>query len=74
MREINLLEQAPKIKRDVGPNWRKQSNREIAKEFGREFFDGDRVNGYGGYTYDGRWRNVVKKLQKIYGINSKSSV
>jgi radical SAM protein with 4Fe4S-binding SPASM domain len=74
MREINLLKSAPRIARKFDPNWRTDENRVIAKRFDKEFFDGDRVNGYGGYTYDGRWKNVVNHLKEIYGINSESSV
>ncbi|MFH1358702.1 MAG: class I SAM-dependent methyltransferase [archaeon] len=74
MREINLLESNPAIKRKVEAGWRTDENKEIAKRFDREFFDGDRINGYGGYYYDGRWKKVVKKLQELYNINSESSV
>lgn len=74
MREINLLESNPKPKRTIEPGWRTEKNKEIAKLYGKEFFDGDRVNGYGGYYYDGRWKKVVKKLQELYGINSKTSI
>ncbi len=31
----------------------------VAKQFGREYFDGAREHGYGGYHYDGRWTPVV---------------
>ena len=73
MKQINLLKSAPRIKRRFD-NWRTDKNRIIAKRFDEEFFDGDRANGYGGYTYDGRWKDVVNRLEAIYGINSKSSV
>ena len=29
---------------------------EVSLRFGREYWDGDRKYGYGGYRYDGRWR------------------
>ncbi len=73
MKEIDLLKR-PEIKRNLDPNWRKKENKEIAKKFDREFFDGDRINGYGGYKYDGRWIDVAKRLQKRYKLNKKSSV
>ncbi len=41
---------------------------EIAKRFDREFFDGDRAHGYGGYRYDGRWRPVAQRLVSEYGL------
>ena len=74
MRKFNLLESAPAPNRKIDPNWRTEENRIIAKRYDREFFDGDRINGYGGYYYDGRWRAVVKKLIEEYGLNSNSSV
>lgn len=74
MREINILESFPKTKRIVEKGWRTEENKQLAKLYDREFFDGERVNGYGGYYYDGRWRAVVKKLQETYNLHSKSSV
>jgi len=73
MREIDLL-RGPKVRKDFKENWRTEENRKIAKRFDKEFFDGDRINGYGGYIYDGRWKKVVNDLKEIYGINSESSV
>ena len=40
----------------------------IAKQYGYEFWDGDRKFGYGGYKYDGRWRTVAEPLIKHYGL------
>lgn len=33
-----------------------------------DYWDGDRANGYGGYTYDGRWRKVAKSLISHYKL------
>jgi ubiquinone/menaquinone biosynthesis C-methylase UbiE len=74
MAELNLLDSAPKAVRITQQGYRKEENKIIAKRYDKEFFDGDRVNGYGGYYYDGRWKNVVKKLQEVYKIDSTSSV
>src|ERR1044071_7486659 len=41
---------------------------EVSKRFGREYFDGDRKYGYGGYQYDGRWRPFAEKLVAQYGL------
>jgi len=46
----------------------KPSRVEIAKRFDREFFDGERAHGYGGYRYDGRWRPVARRLISEYGL------
>ena len=34
----------------------------LAKQWGRDYWDGDRKTGYGGYSYDGRWRKVADAL------------
>ncbi len=69
MREINLLESAPKVVRDVGARKaNKEENRRLALEFGFEYFDGTREQGYGGYRYDGRWVAVAKRLVELYGL------
>ena len=41
---------------------------EIAKKFGKEYWDGDRKYGYGGYHYDGRWRALARKLADHYRL------
>lgn len=40
----------------------------IACRYGREYFDGDRKYGYGGYQYDGRWQKVAHELIRHYGL------
>ena len=42
----------------------------IAKQFGKDYWDGDRSTGYGGYKYDGRWRKVAQAMVDHYGIKS----
>lgn len=46
----------------------------VAKEWGYDFFDGDRRYGYGGYYYDGRWKSVAEKLIEYYGLADGMSV
>lgn len=41
---------------------------EKAKQWGYDYWDGDRLIGYGGYKYDGRWRPVAEKMAKHYGL------
>jgi ubiquinone/menaquinone biosynthesis C-methylase UbiE len=45
-----------------------------AKEYEKDYWDGDRRFGYGGYKYDGRWKSVAEKLIKHYNLTSKSKV
>ncbi len=40
----------------------------IAKQFGYDFWDGDRKYGYGGYRYDGRWRKVAEEMAEYYKL------
>ena len=42
----------------------------VAKQYGYDYWDGDRKSGYGGYRYDGRWRSVAEKMAKHYGLKS----
>ncbi len=41
---------------------------ELAKKFAYDYWDGDRKTGYGGYSYDGRWRKVADAIVAHYGI------
>ena len=42
----------------------------LAKRFDRDYWDGDRRVGYGGYRYDGRWRQVADALRDHYGLRA----
>jgi len=42
----------------------------IASQFGQDYWDGDRQYGYGGYSYDGRWRSVADKMAETYNLKS----
>jgi len=47
----------------------------IAKKYGKEYWDGNRRFGYGGYKYiPGRWRKVAKKLIKSYNLKAGSKI
>ncbi len=47
----------------------------IAKQYGQDYWDGDRRYGYGGYRYlPGRWKPVAEGLIKTYGLKSGSKV
>ena len=43
---------------------------EVAGRFGREYWDGDRRYGYGGYRYDGRWRPLAEQIAERYGLKA----
>ena len=40
----------------------------LAMKWDVDYWDGNRKTGYGGYTYDGRWRKVADAMVKAYGI------
>jgi SAM-dependent methyltransferase len=42
----------------------------VAKQWGFDYWDGDRQYGYGGYRYDGRWRPVAEAMATHYGLKS----
>jgi protein-L-isoaspartate(D-aspartate) O-methyltransferase len=41
---------------------------ELAGKFDKDYWDGDRSTGYGGYRYDGRWRAVAEDMARHYQI------
>ena len=63
--ELNLLARYPRVKRDIATRGMEKTSEdiEVARRFGKDFFDGDRRYGYGGYTYSAtRWVGVVEDL------------
>jgi SAM-dependent methyltransferase len=71
VREINLLDRYPRAKRDIASRAAAvPSQREVAKRFGKEYFDGDRGQGYGGYRYDGRWVPIAERMRDFYGLRA----
>jgi SAM-dependent methyltransferase len=69
MSEINLLDRYPRTQRDIASRAAAvPAQREVAKRFGREYFDGDRGQGYGGYRYDGRWVPIAERLRDHYRL------
>jgi len=47
---------------------------EIAIMFGKEYWDGDRKHGYGGYRYDGRWRSLAEAMVRHYCLEPSASI
>lgn len=64
MAEVNLLRRYPKAKRNIQKRSEAQSPDviRIAREYGRDYFDGLREHGYGGYRYDGRWLAIAEDM------------
>ena len=74
--EINLLGEYPKVKRDYDKRMREKTPDvvRIAKQFGTEFFDGERKYGYGGYRYDGRWKPIVQRMKDYYNLHENTTI
>lgn len=75
--KIDLLANYPKTPRDVKKRGasKTEEDRYIARKFGREFFDGDRKHGYGGFSYHPRfWQPVIPTFQQHFGLTASSSV
>ena len=75
--EINLMDRYPKSKRAIDERARliTEVHREIARRFDKAFFDGDRLNGYGGYNYHPRfWGETVKRFRDHYRLSGDASV
>ena len=76
-KEINLMKDYPRANRDIGKrgNEKTEEDRRIAREFGKEFFDGDRKNGYGGFNYNSKyWEPVIPAFQSHFNLSSKDSI
>ena len=74
--EINLLDTHPKTVRDYDKRAREKTPEviRIAKQFEKDFFDGERKYGYGGFKYDGRWKTVVKRMRDYYQLPDNAAI
>ncbi len=75
-REVNLFDSFPKIVRDYDKRAREKTPEVVglAKQFGKDFFDGDRKCGYGGYKYDGRWKAFVQRTKEFYKLTDNAAI
>jgi len=75
--EIDLLANYPRSDRNVDMRGaeKTEADQAVARRFGKEFFDGDRRHGYGGFTYHPRfWQPVVPTFRDYYSLNGESAV
>jgi ubiquinone/menaquinone biosynthesis C-methylase UbiE len=75
--EIDLLKNYPKTKRDLKQraDSKTEEDRAIARKFGKEFFDGDRNHGYGGFGYMSRfWQPVIPTFQEHFKMDENTKV
>ncbi len=76
-REIDLLTNYPKTRRNVEERGTEKTDedRRIARQFGKDFFDGDRRHGYGGFNYFPRfWQPTVPTFKAHFGLSKDSSL
>jgi hypothetical protein len=68
MAEINLMAHYPSGKGRAGERpVVTEEDKRISKQFGRDYFDGDRRYGYGGFRYHPRfWTDTVKHIRDYY--------
>lgn len=62
MAEVNLLSKLPQSSPRNLIRSSDSCASEIARNFGKLYFDGPRRFGYGGYCYDGRWIPVARDI------------
>ena len=72
MKKFNLLSSFPKSKRNLRERNINKKNIQLALKYSKEYFDGNRSQGYGGYYYDGRWVAVARKVIKKFNLNNNS--
>jgi len=68
---VNILHTATKrnyVQRVV--DYDKAACAEVAIQYGKDYWDGDRQYGYGGMRYDGRWRPVAQNMARHYGLKA----
>ena len=77
MGEIDLLQHYPRSARPIDERARliTEEHHRVARRFGREFFDGDRLTGYGGYQYHPRfWTDTVRFIRDHYRLPPDASI
>ena len=75
--EIDLLAKYPRTKRDLAQRLESKTEevRLVARKFDKDFFDGERKFGYGGFSYNPRyWSEVVKDFSNYYNLNDESKI
>ena len=76
-KEIDLMVNYPKAKRNLEQRAAEKTDgeRSIARQFGKDFFDGDRRYGYGGYSYHSRfWEPVIPTFKEFYNLTAESRI
>jgi ubiquinone/menaquinone biosynthesis C-methylase UbiE len=52
-----------------------EEDKRVSKQFGRDYFDGDRRQGYGGFSYHPRfWTDTVRHIRDVYELHEDAAV
>ena len=75
-REIDPLRGYPTsgASRKIAPGQRGIQERIVASRRDHDFFDGNRDYGYGGFTYDGRWRGIAQTFADDFDLATESEI
>lgn len=77
MSEVDLLNLYPKSNRPVEERGQliSEEHRQIARQFGQQYFDGERLYGYGGYNYHPRfWTDTVARIKEYYSLPENAQI
>jgi SAM-dependent methyltransferase len=75
--EINLMDRYPRSQRPLDERGAVITDevREVARQYDRDFFDGDRLYGYGGYNYHPRfWTDTVQRFIEHYRLAEDTTI
>ena len=76
-KEVDLMINYPKSKRDLSKRLveKTKEDRDLARKFGKELFDGDRSHGYGGFDYNSRfWSPVIPAFKEYYNLDKHKNI
>lgn len=76
MKEVNLLSSLPRPKRNIQKRLEAKDPNviAIARQFGEMYWVGPREYGYGGYTYDGRWKAVARDMIEFFKLPDRATI
>lgn len=76
-REVDLMDVYPKSNRPIDERFKTVTiaDRVAARQFEKEYFDGTRNQGFGGYNYNSKyWLPVAKRLKNYYKLKPDSKI
>ena len=71
--DIGYFKKPLKVRSKVAKK-RSVINKMYAWRLDKDYYDGSRLNGYGGFKYDGRWLKLLPPIIKRYKLTKKSKV